>query len=354
MSEYRISDSDPTRGVLILDAAENWFDGYGLSSDVRPSYFVEALRGVGSLLGIGSTFEQVPGTASGSNPLLYNATLFPLQGGTLPTTFSIEPDFLSSNDLIPGQALHRPEISDVDLYRFSVQSAGTISIETFAQRLDNASLLNTDLKLWKLNSVTGQYELVARNDDFYSLDSFVGIEVSPNANGSTAVYVLGVTASGNDDYNPNLSGTGSGGMSQGAYQMRVTFQNKNVSTIKDANGSSLDGDANGTQGGDFISGSARPKQKKMHWRARLARCSWTSRASLLQTFRPMVVWPHPIDRSLMHSRKRGLGTLFVFCQVLAATICLVPHRIIRHTKSGVAVHQILFLLTAKRSMCQAA
>ncbi len=246
--EYRVSDSDPTRGVLVLDSGETWYDGYGLSPDARPSWFVEALGGIGTLLGLGSTFDQVPGVASGSNPALYNAGLFP---ATNPATFSIEPDFLSSSDIIPGQALHRPETRDADLYRFNVAATGTISIETFAQRLDNTSALNTDLKLWKRNSVTGQFELVARNDDFYSLDSFIGVEVTPNANGSTAEYVIGITATGNDDYNPDIVGSGSGGRSQGQYQMRITFQNRTVTTIRDTDGSALDGDGDGVQGGDF-------------------------------------------------------------------------------------------------------
>jgi hypothetical protein len=246
--EYRVNDLDPTRGVLVLDASENWYDDYGLSPDARPSWFVEALRGIGNLLGMGSTFEQVPGVASGSNPALYNAAQFGITGA-----FSIEPDFLSTSDIIPLQALHRPETKDVDLYRFDVSSAGKISIETFAQRLDSTSSLNTDLKLWKLNKASGQYDLVARNDDFYSLDSFVGVNVSPNADGTTAQYFVGITASGNNDYDPSIAGSGGGGRSQGTYQMRVTFQNNAspTQTIRDTDGSLLDGDGDGTQGGDF-------------------------------------------------------------------------------------------------------
>ena len=250
---FRLNDEDPTRGVLILDAGENWFDGYGLSPepDSSPSWFVEALRGIGSLLGIGHTFEQVPGVASGSNPALYGPELFPLPGGGLPDPFSIEPDFLSSSDIIPGQALHRPEIRDVDLYRFDVAADGRISIETFAQRLEETSLLDTDVKLWKFNPATEQYDLVARNDDYYGNDSFIGVDVSPNRDGTPARYYVGITASGNDDYNPEIEGSGLGGRSQGAYQMRVTFQNLNVDTIKDVNGTPLDGNGDGVPGGDF-------------------------------------------------------------------------------------------------------
>ncbi len=244
--EYRVNDLDPSQGVLILDAAEPWYDGYGLSPDSRPSWFTEAIRGIGNLLGLGPTFEQVPGVASGSNPSLYNASLFGVTGN-----FSIEPDFLSSSDIIPLRALHRREIKDADLYSFSVTERGRISVETYAQRMLDTSNLDTDLKLWKLNSSTGTYEIVARNNDFYGNDSFIGIDVDRNADGSAATYVIGITANGNNDYNPNIAGSGGGGLSQGRYDMRVSFESSTVGTILDTNGSRLDGDSDGQQGGDF-------------------------------------------------------------------------------------------------------
>lgn len=245
--EFRVNDDDPTRGVLILDAGENWFDGYGLSPDDRPSWFTEALRGVGNLLGIGNTFEQVPGVASGSNPALYNASLFP----GAPADFTIEPDFLSSSDIIPGQALHRPEIRDADLYRFDVATSGRVSIESFAERLSETSLLDTDLKLWRLNPTSGDFELIARNADFYGDDSFIGVDVTTNAGGAVATYVLGITAAGNDNYNPDIEGSGGGGRSQGRYDLQISFESSQVNTITDTNDSRLDGDSDGKQGGDF-------------------------------------------------------------------------------------------------------
>lgn len=246
---YRVNDADPGQGVLILDSGETWFDGYGLSPDARPSWFVEALRGVGSLLGIGNTFEQVPGTASGSFDQLYNAALFPTTGAA--ADFSIEPDFLSTSDIIPGQALHRPEIRDADLYRFTVDKPGKIAVETFAERLLDTSLLDTDLKLFRLNPETNQFDLVARNGDFYGDDSFIGIDVTTDEGGATATYVLGVTAAGNDDYNPNIEGSGGGGTSQGRYDVRISYQSTDVNTITDTNQSQLDGDSDGQQGGNF-------------------------------------------------------------------------------------------------------
>jgi len=253
LSEYRVNDEDPTRGVLVLDASENWYDGYGLSPDPenRPSWFVEALRGIGSLLGIGDTFEQVPGVASGSNPALYNPALFPEDDLSTPTDFSIEPDFLSTSDIIPGQALHRPEIKDADLYRFTISEPGRLTIETFAERKLETSLLDTDLKLWRQDPATGEYQLVARNDDFYGNDSFLGIAVMPDPGDVRANYIVGITAKGNDTYNPDIAGSGGGGRSQGFYDMRITFQRSEADAITDVDGSAIDGDADGVAGGEF-------------------------------------------------------------------------------------------------------
>lgn len=251
LHEFRLNDEDPTQGVLVLDSGEDWYDGYGLSPDARPSWFVEALRGIGSLLGLGHTFDQVPGVASGSNSALSNPAMFPLPDGSLPDPFSIEPQFLRTSDIIPGQALHRPEIRDVDIYRFDIEADGRISIETFAQRLDETSTLDTEITLWKFNPDTGSHDKVARNDDFFSNDSYIEVDVAPNADGAPARYYVGITAAGNQDFNPDIEDSGLGGRTQGMYQMRITFQNKNVDTIRDVNGTPLDGNGDGSPGGDF-------------------------------------------------------------------------------------------------------
>ena len=188
-SLYRVNDRDPTQGILILDAAENWFDGYGLSPDLRPSWFVEAVRGIGNLLGIGNLFELPQGVgAGGSSPDEANSVSFSDQFfPNLPN----EPEFLSQSDVALGQALHRPESSDVDFYSFQVAEQGRLAIETFAERLDGSSLLDTHINLYRVvNAATSEYELIARNDDFYSDDSFVGIDVLPGN------YVVGVSAWG--------------------------------------------------------------------------------------------------------------------------------------------------------------
>ncbi len=244
-SAYRVNDIDPSRGVLVLDAGENWYDGYGLSPDTRPSWFVEAIRGIGSLLGIGSTFELPPGVGSGGSSLDEpNSLLFTNPLPSVP----VEPDFLSQSDVTVGQALHRPESNDVDFYSFSVTNPGKLSVESFAQRLEGVDVdtthLDTNLKLFR-ELGPGQFELVAANDDFFSDDSFIGVDVTPGN------YFVGVSSTGNDSYNGEVDGSGLGGRTQGNYELRVTFETQGGSTITDTNGTELDGDADGLAGGEF-------------------------------------------------------------------------------------------------------
>ncbi len=234
LSIFRSDDSDPGVGLLILDGAENWYDGYGQSPDTRPSFFLEALRQVGSLLGIGDLFDRPPGTAAGSeSELAFNLLT--------------EPDFLSQSDITLGQYLYRPESHDVDLYKFSVATGGRLTAETFAERLTSSSLLDTSLTLWRKipGGGAGDYELVARNDDFYSNDSFVGLDLLAGD------YVVGVSASGNDSYNPTVANSGLGGRSEGRYQLRLGFESTSANTILDADGTPLDGDADGIAGGNY-------------------------------------------------------------------------------------------------------
>src|SRR5262249_26612502 len=65
-------------------------------------------------------------------------------------------------------------------------------------------------------------------------------------------YFIAVTASGNDNYNANVTDSGMGGLSQGAYDLRLSFSPIPPGTqLLDAGGSALDGDLNGVAGGEF-------------------------------------------------------------------------------------------------------
>ncbi|MFM7071327.1 MAG: hypothetical protein ACKO38_05975, partial [Planctomycetota bacterium] len=95
-------------------------------------------------------------------------------------------------------------------------------------------------------------EVVARNDDYYSKDSFLKVALE------AGTYYLGVSASGNDVYDPTVEDTGFGGRTQGVYRLQVNFrpQADAADAIRDLDrrneglpGTPLDGDGDGQAGG---------------------------------------------------------------------------------------------------------
>ncbi len=70
-------------------------------------------------------------------------------------------------------------------------------------------------------------------------------------------YIVGVSAKGNNSYNPNVEDSGLGGKSEGRYQLRIDFhppeQAFMVDDSSDGNGTAVqvDGDADGRPGGAY-------------------------------------------------------------------------------------------------------
>lgn len=169
---------------------------------------------------------------------------------TQSTTFVLNPGndseatFPSIVDILHGQYLYRPESSDIDLYRFQLDGAAKVSIETFAERADQVSLLDTNLRLYRLTP-SGNFEEIAANDDYSSNDSLIELDLA------AGTYMVGVSASGNSEYDPTISGTGFGGRSEGSYQLRLTAKPAAPQGLVDTTGVALDGDADGKPGGVF-------------------------------------------------------------------------------------------------------
>lgn len=82
--------------------------------------------------------------------------------------------------------------------------------------------------------VTGR-ELIAHNDDYYSSDSYIEVKLT------AGTYYIGVSASGNDDYDPIIEDTGLGGTSEGAYDLRLNFRGDADFSIIDADNFDLTG-----------------------------------------------------------------------------------------------------------------
>ncbi len=208
-------------GRVIMDAAENWGD-----SEYGGSWFQTAMHEIGHSLGLGHTYD------------LPNLTIM---GG-----FGVgEPVFPGDADLIHGKYLLNPGSIDQDLYKFTLNEDGMFTAETFAERLaPNASLLDTVITIYR-EAGGGRRELVASNDDYFSNDSYLHLQLA------RGTYYIDVSASGNTGMDPSISNTGFGGTSQGDYELSLSFQPAVRSALLDVEGVALDGDADGAPGGTF-------------------------------------------------------------------------------------------------------
>ncbi len=152
-----------------------------------------------------------------------------------PALGSSDNAFPSNGDIVSGQYLYRPDSMDIDMYKFQVGAGGgDFSAETIAQRMANASPLNTELILFDAKG-----NVLARNDNYYNEDSFISLHLDEGT------YFIGVSASGNDQYNPNVVGSGIGGTTEGPYQLRLNLQPTVTAQLVNAQSIPLDGDGDG-------------------------------------------------------------------------------------------------------------
>ncbi len=204
-----------------------------LVNDFGGAFTRAAMQAIGKLLGLGDADELEQLTIQSFN------SVFAPGVGT-------EMVFPGDGDIVHGQYLYRPDSKDIDLYQFSLPVAGQISIETFAERMSSASLLDTHLKLYQ-ETPDGWVEIAA-NDDYFSSDSFIELNLAAGN------YIVGVSASGNSTYDPTIADSGLGGLSQGNYQLRMDFTPPAPSVMRDADtvaGTAIDGDGDGIPGGVF-------------------------------------------------------------------------------------------------------
>ena len=230
------------RQTVILDRAETWNDAFGASDSNKPSLFVVAMREIGNLLGLGQMSNLPPGTIMGG--IYSNTTL----GGEalLLGNNPVEPVFPGDQDIIAGRYLFRPDSRDIDLYRFTIApgQAGLFTAEIVSERLSNGSLLDSYLTLYR-ERADGTREVIAVNDDYFSQDSFLQLDLAEGT------YFLGVSASGNSNYNPDINDSGMNGTSEGGYSLRTTFRPLVNRQIVDAAGTALDGDLDGVASGVY-------------------------------------------------------------------------------------------------------
>ncbi len=143
---------DPTFNApaIVFSNQTNFNTAYG------EDFLRKATAGIGLLLGLEQAPNLTDQTLLSLTPSFLNATINP---GYAPFNNEAglrgnEPAFPGNYDVLHGQFLHRPDSVDVDLYRFVVDlqdadRVGTLTAETFAERLPDSSLLDTELQLFQ-------------------------------------------------------------------------------------------------------------------------------------------------------------------------------------------------------------
>ena len=199
-------------GAVMLDALEGW------TSDVwGGDFFGVMFHEIGHAVGLGHSYDL---------PSLMGAGI---ANGVYP----------GDVDIVHLNRLHPPFATDIDLYQFKLESSGRFTAEVRAERQN--SQLNSVLTLFNANG-----EVVARNDDYYGNDSFLDLQLD------AGTYYVGVTSTGNTDYDPRIPDTGAGGTTDGAYQLNLGFASSAVgTTLTDSRGTAIDGNADGDPGGTY-------------------------------------------------------------------------------------------------------
>ena len=214
-------------GMAVMNSSIDWgesvFGGYWQSV---------AMHEIGHSIGLGHAYD-IPSVMGGAE------TAVP--GSTAENILPFDYDVVHLNDLYPRTG------SDIDVYKFTLDGPGALTAQTFVARPGQAVLSTLDTVLTLYREDSGVRTMVARNDNYYGRDSFIGLDLAAGN------YFLAVTAAGNTGFNPDVSDSGYAGQSDGAYKLKLDFTPLAAvaNTLVDATGTPFDGDRDGIAGGAF-------------------------------------------------------------------------------------------------------
>jgi hypothetical protein len=209
----------------LMNSLINWGD-----SEYGGSWFRVAMHEIGHALGLQHTYD-LPAIMGGD---LGGEAIFPG-----------DYDFEHLRQLYPTSG------SDIDVYTFTLAERGRLTAEIIAARPGTPvdTRLDAVLSLYRQETVNGRIvrTLVARNDDYYGRDPFVGLDLEAGD------YFIAVTSVGNTAIDPTISDSGSGGRTDGDYRLDIDFTAASAAsnTIVDLSDRPLDGDRDGQAGGMF-------------------------------------------------------------------------------------------------------
>jgi len=205
--------------LAIMNSIVNWG-----ASETRGAFFRTTMHEVGHLLGLGHNYEAPAIQGSG------------ISDGVLPGDF----------DILYGKYLWPTLGNDINVYRFSLATAGRLNLETIAERMRAVGVAAADSTL---DSVITVYDvagnIIARNDDYFGKDSFLQLDLSDGT------YYVAVTSTGNTNFDPRVAKSGAGGTTVGDFQLRMSFTPTTAAAdgIRDLSDNHLDGDNDGVAGG---------------------------------------------------------------------------------------------------------
>ncbi|PQO44703.1 GEVED domain-containing protein [Blastopirellula marina] len=196
-------------GLVIMDIFDHQNAG---DDEYGAAWQSTAIHEIGHFLGLGHAYELPPLTDQ--------------SGGDNDFGLSAENIFPGDADIVHMQYLYNPESKDIDLYKLEITETGRLTAEILAERLSTPSSLDALITIYQENG-DGTRTVIARNDDYYSEDSFVELLLEQGT------YYIGVSASGNNAYDPTIPDSGFGGLTQGQYDLQIQFRPDSTNAIKD-------------------------------------------------------------------------------------------------------------------------